>query len=61
MNALFGGGIKVFLTLLQAQHAVGQDHGDGADGGGGGRIVERFWVGGHERSYRPYAPIFSAR
>lgn len=32
MNALFGGGIKVFLPLLQAQHAVRQDHGDGADG-----------------------------
>ncbi|MER2622449.1 MAG: hypothetical protein ABTS22_00740 [Accumulibacter sp.] len=32
MNALFGAGIKGFLTLLQAQDAVRQDHGDGADG-----------------------------
>jgi hypothetical protein len=31
MNALFGGVIKVFLALMQAQNAVGQDDGDGAD------------------------------
>ncbi len=28
MNALFGLTIKVFLTLLQAQCALGQDDGD---------------------------------
>ena len=33
MNALFGAAIKVFLTLVQADNAVGQDDGDGADGG----------------------------
>ncbi|WP_300337187.1 hypothetical protein [Accumulibacter sp.] len=35
MNALFGAAIKGFLTLMQAQDAVRQDHGDGADGGDG--------------------------
>ncbi len=28
MNALFGAGIKGFLTRLQAQDAVRQDHGE---------------------------------
>ena len=32
MNALFGPGFKGFLTLLQAQDAVRQDQGDGAQG-----------------------------
>jgi len=31
MNALFGTVIKVFLTLVYAHDAVGQDDGDGAD------------------------------
>jgi hypothetical protein len=35
MNALFGEVIKVFLALVQAQYAVGQDDGYGADGGDG--------------------------
>jgi len=30
MNALFGGAIKVFLTLLQTKYAVSEDHGNGA-------------------------------
>lgn len=33
MNALFGAVIKVFLALVQADDAVGQDDGDGADCG----------------------------
>jgi len=30
MNALFGAGIKGSLTLMQAENALRQDHGDGA-------------------------------
>ena len=59
MNALFGGGIKVFLTLLQTQHAVGQDRGDGADGRDGGRRAEVFLIGGHGCLYRPRPDFFS--
>ena len=33
MNALFATVIKVFLALMEAHDAVGQDDGDGADGG----------------------------
>ena len=58
MNALFGGGIKVFLTLMQAQHAVRQDHGDGTDGRDGGGGAEVFLIGGHEGLYGP-GPDFS--
>ena len=57
MNALFGRAIKVFLALLQTQHAVGQDHGDGADGRDGGRRAE-VSVGAHEGLYGP-GPNFS--
>jgi hypothetical protein len=32
MNALFGAAIKGFLTLMQAENAVRQNHGDGAQG-----------------------------
>jgi len=39
MNALFGTVIKVFLALMEAHDAVGQDDGDGAYGGDG------IWVG----------------
>ena len=60
MNALFGGGIKVFLTLLQAQHTVGQDHGYDADGRDGGRRAE-ISVGAHEGLYRPGPDFFSGR
>ena len=59
MNALFGGAIKVFLALLQTQNAVGQDHGDGADGGDGRRGAE-VSVGGHGGLYRPAPDFFSA-
>ena len=31
MNALFGTVIKLFLALMQAYDAVGQDGGDGAN------------------------------
>ena len=58
MNALFGRAIKVFLALLQTQDAVGQDHGDGADGRDGGRRAE-VSVGGHEGLYRPGRGFFS--
>ena len=59
MNALFGRAIKVFLTLLQAQHTVGQDHGDDTDGRDGGRRAE-ISVGAHEGLYRPGPDFFSA-
>ena len=59
MNALFGGAIKSFLALLQTQHAVGQDHGDGADGRDGGRRAE-VSVGAHEGLYRQGPDFFSA-
>jgi len=36
MNALFGAVIKVFLALMEAHDAVGQNDGDGADRGDGG-------------------------
>ena len=60
MNALFGAAIKVCLALLQTQHAVGQDHGDGADGRDGGRRAE-VSVGAHEGLYRQGPDFFSAR
>ena len=60
MNALFGAAIKVFLALLQAQDAVGQDHRDGADGRDGWRRAE-VSIGGHEGLYRPGPGFFSGR
>jgi hypothetical protein len=59
MNALFGAGIKGFLTLLQAENALRQDHGDGAHGAGG-RVVARVVFGGHEGLYRPCPRFVSA-
>ena len=59
MNALFGRGIKLCLALLQAQNAVGQDHGDSADGRDGWRRAE-VSIGGHEGLYRPAPDFFSA-
>ncbi len=35
MDALFGEVIKGFLTLMQANHALGENHGDGAQGRNG--------------------------
>ena len=60
MNALFGGAIKLILALLQTQDAVGQDHGDGANGRDGGRGTE-VSIGGHEGLYRQGPDFFSAR
>lgn len=52
MNALFAPGFKGFLTLLQAQDTVCQDHGDGAQGRDG-QADARVEFGGHVRLYRP--------
>jgi hypothetical protein len=49
MNALFGMVIKLILALMQAQYAVGQDDGYGADGGDG-VIPDRFRL--HAQSFR---------
>lgn len=49
MNALFAPGFKGFLTLLQAQDTVCQDHGNGADRVDGG-CPEHF-VAVHEGIY----------
>ena len=49
MNALFGRVIKVFLALHKAKDAVGQDDGNGADGGDG-VIPDRFRL--HAQSFR---------
>jgi hypothetical protein len=48
MNALFAAGFKGFLTLLQAQDAVRQDHGDGAQGRNGGANSQHIFAV-HER------------
>ncbi len=57
MNALFGTVIKFFLTLVQADDAVGQDDGYSANRRDGGNLGLESVV--HRGLYRPMQLIFS--
>jgi len=59
MNALFGPCIKGFLTRLQAQDTLREDHGDDADGVDG-KAAARVEFGGHAGLYRATPRLFSA-
>lgn len=57
MNALLGTVIKVFLALVQANDAMGQDDGDGANRGDRGSWRLKLVV--HQSLYRPMVLVFS--
>ena len=57
MNALFGTVIKVFLTLVQADDAVGEDDGYGANRRDGASLGLKSVI--HCGLYRPMQLVFS--